>query len=155
MRKRQWFILAFVISLATNIFLAGILLGKHFFHPPPPMGPFRPFPLERLIDHLSPDTQQKVRPLLQGEEVLARKHPGGPEFDQFRQMLHEQLTAEHVDEQRLRQTLADIDNKRSRFQEQMHETFIQVILALNKQEREELLEVMRRHTHERRGKFMR
>ncbi len=146
MRRRQWFILTFIISLAINIFLAGVLLGKTFFHPQsdmlPPM-PRRPFMFQQLISNLPPDIQQKIRPLVQNS--MPQKRPGGHEFRQFRQVLHQQLTTENVDEQVLRQTLENIRNKRFHFQAQMHETFIRIVLVLNKEEREKLLEAMRHH----------
>ena len=72
--KIKWLVAILVLSLAANVFVAGLMLGKGFRHDRPPRGegPGVDFNIKRFGKYLDNEERQKVREILKGQHSELR-----------------------------------------------------------------------------------
>ena len=152
--KSHWFAIILLISLSFNLFLGGLLVGQHLgtgaeskrFHPPP-MGP----KFHWLIKSLPPESQAKVRPLLQTHRQHMRAQIR--QMKQARRAVHQQLTATAFNPQTLSEALATSRQTMVQAREKMHSVLVEIASHLNQEERQQLSKAMHRKPPRHKGHF--
>lgn len=100
-----------VVSLALNLFLAGLILGDYLRPRPGPGGPPRPFTFsEWVMRDLSPESRPQVEPLLKGLDGVMTK--GFQERDAQFQRLRALMSADPIDQVAIDSVLAKLPEQR-------------------------------------------
>ena len=149
LRKQRLFAIVLLISLGLNLFLGGLIVGKHLGHSDYPFSHshdfHRPLKLRWLIESLPADSQEKVRPLIQAHRQLIK--PQFRRIRQARQVVHQQLTAPEMNAEALSEVLAKLSQERAKAQKMMHATLVTIAGQLNAEERHHLSEATRKRRH--------
>jgi len=135
----KWLIPVLAISLATNVFIAGMVLGKNIHHPVPsrPHGePGIDFNFKLVGQYLSKDERQKVRKVMKDQRGgLSERYRLMKDSEQHVKNL---ISAEEVDRVALFAAL----EKHSELMQQMHEpmqrAMMEVIAELGQETREKI-----------------
>lgn len=100
-----------VVSLALNLFLAGILVGDYLRPRPGPGGAPRPVAFtEWVMQNLSPESRPQVEPLLVGLDGVMMK--GLQDRDAQFQRLRDLIAAEPFDQGAVDNVLAELPEQR-------------------------------------------
>jgi uncharacterized membrane protein len=150
--KQRIFAIVLIGSLALNLFLGGILVGKYFgHHSEPKHFPHHRMPprLHWMIQALPEESQAKIRPLMR--EYRSKKRSQRHRFRQARRAVHEQLTASDFNKESLSKALATLRQEMGNTQQQMHTQLVKMASQLDEKERQILSEAThRRRPHRRR-----
>lgn len=144
-RKQILFLVALVSSLAVNIFLGGFLMGHHLAHgrdrPPPP--PPSDKGLERVLQMLPEASRAKIVPLVQKHKEVMR--PQQQQVQQAQEAMFVQLTADPLNPQALSEALTHLQQEKHNIQKTMGQFLIEAAGVLTWEERQQLVEGMRRN----------
>ena len=142
MTKLRWLAVLLALSVAVNLGLAGFAAGRMFSgaHGGPLQDPA--WGLARALRGLPEERRAALRPMLRSQMRTL-----GPSFRHLRgaqRNLIESAAAEPFDRAALEGALARFRNELLASQERSHRAFVEVMAALNPQERKRVLESMRR-----------
>jgi len=146
MRTNRWLIGGLIASLALNLLLVGMVIGRlSGFGPPPGMGPDPTAGFFRVLGFLSDERRAAITPELR--EKMGKVMP------MLRKLRHDQhdvfaaLTAEPFDASALAQTLADLRTNLTMAQVASHQSFVEMAKSLTPDERRALANALRRPPH--------
>lgn len=159
MKQQKWFIFALVISLIINIFMAGILLGKHLFQPPkedsnlPAMMVRPPHPKHFfwMLKQLPEETRQKVEPIVQEQFQRGQMRA---EIRQTRRVFREVealFIADSLDKAAIEQQFRVLQERKNQMTKRLNDGLLLIADQLNQQERQQLMKAIR-HSFQFRGK---
>ncbi|MFK5969792.1 MAG: periplasmic heavy metal sensor [Candidatus Marithrix sp.] len=134
MKKSRIFAIILLISLALNLFLGGIFVGKfsgHKFqrHNMQPR-------LHWIIQSLPEASQIKIKPLMQKYDLKTEAQI--LKIRQARKEVHKQLTASDFNKETLSQSLAILRQETEKTQQHMHMQLLEIVSQLNTTERQQL-----------------
>jgi uncharacterized membrane protein len=146
--KQRLLAIVLLSSVALNLFLGGIVVGKyfssdkHFFRPPP-------MPREsRWILHALPDaSREKVRPLIRAHRQQMKPQIRG--MRAARREVHEQLTAKDFNVAALSEALTRLEQEKQKAGKMMQQLLIDIASQLNEEDRQRLSEATRRRPRHR------
>jgi uncharacterized membrane protein len=146
--KQRLFAIILLSSLALNIFLGGILVGKHlgnisgqkFDHPLPP--PPKRERLRWMIRTLPEESREKVRPLIQ--KYSAETKHQIRRVKRARRAVNEQLRASDFNAEAFSKALAVLDQEKGKAQKMMNTVLIEIANQLDEEDRHRLVEAMRK-----------
>ncbi len=143
--KQRLLAIVLLSSLALNLFLGGIVVGKYlgqvsdskFFHPPPmPRGP------RWILESLPEASREKVSPLIQAHRQQMK--PQIRAMRAARREVHQQLTADDFNVEVLSEALAKLEKEKQKGGKMMHQLLIDIASQLNEEDRQRLSEATRR-----------
>ncbi len=145
--KQRFFALVLLISLGLNLFLAGILIGKHigtlsepkFDHRPPPPKPAK---LRWMIQSLPAESREKIRPLMREYRQLIE--PQLRSVRQARRVVHQQLTAPDFNAKALSEALAKLSKERAEADKIKNSVLVNIASQLGEEDRHRLSEATRK-----------
>ena len=140
LKAKRWAVLA-LISLAFNLFLGGLALGKLIRpeHPPRDMGPIAIFRASRDLDPGSQKIIDRIRK--EHHDEIGNGMRGAAEA---REAALDALCAEQFDEAKAREAFDVFRERSQRTHGQMHESLIAIAKAMSPEQRVRLREVMLR-----------
>lgn len=127
MNKQSVLILALLVSVATNLVIAGFILGKAGGHPR------ERAPMDWAAESLTPDTQRKVRAQLRAQMAQAR--PLREEMRKAHAAVREAVAAEDFDARALTLALERSREVSTRYQAMMHENLVGLSAELSAEQR--------------------
>ncbi len=131
MKKSRIFAIILLISLALNLFLGGIFVGK--FSGNKFQRHMQPR-LHWMIQSLPEASQIKIKPLMQKYEIKTEAQMLN--IKQARTEVHKQLTAPDFNKVLLSQSLATLRQEMGKTQQYMHTQLIEIASQLNTTERQ-------------------
>lgn len=143
--KQRLLAIVLLSSLALNLFLGGIVVGKYlgqvsdskFFHSPPmPRGPLW------ILESLPEASREKVSPLIR--EHRQQMKPQIRAMRAARREVHEQLTATDFNIEALSEALARLEQEKQKGGKMMQQILIDIASQLNEEDRQRLSEATRR-----------
>lgn len=126
MNKRYWINGALIVSLALNLLIAGIMIGRWSHRPPDHM----PGGLAAQFDE---SQVANLRQTLESRRESRRQF--GREAGQFHERFRELLDQQPLPEEEVRATLAELRGRTGDFQAAMHEDMIRILKELNPEQR--------------------
>jgi len=135
---RKWLVPLLGLSLAVNVFIAGVMLGKKIQVPPPQpdRAPRVDFNLQRFSPHLSQAEHQKIRRILRSERgALAERYKSVRASEDRIKSL---ISAEQVDRQALLQALKAHGALMQQLHAPMQRVMMEVIAELSHETREKM-----------------
>jgi len=147
MNKSRWLAVAFLASVAVNLLLVGVFVGRVISGGP---GPERmPSQLGWMIRHLDEPTRESLR-----SEMVEHTKRAGPLRKQMRsaqQTFNRQLLGSSIDTEAMSQSLAELRRASDEYQTEMHEMMLLIIPELDEQQRRRVLSTIRRGPDRPRG----
>ena len=135
----KWLIPVLAISLATNVFVAGMVLGKKIHHPVPsrPHGePGIDFNFKLVGQYLSKDERQKVRKVMKDQRGgLSERYRLMKDSEQHVKNL---ISAEEVDRGALLTALEKHSELMQHMHEPMQRAMMEVIAELGQESRKKI-----------------
>jgi uncharacterized membrane protein len=155
MVSNRWVAIALTASLAVNVFLAGLFVGRQMSAPPPPLGPaaqqqpaWRPgdrgLPpmFERIAEGMSPQyraiflsTMEKHRP-----DIMA----AGTALREARGKMREMLSAENFDHDGTAAAMAELQERETVFRKSLQSSLLEAAAALPVEGRRQMINPARR-----------
>ncbi|MEL7043462.1 MAG: periplasmic heavy metal sensor [Pseudomonadota bacterium] len=132
MTRNNALLLALLLSVAVNLLVAGIVLGKMGFergHPEPP-------PVAWAARELSPETRRLVRRRM--VEQLEAVRPLRRELRSAHSRVRRAVSAEDYDPKALKDALAELRRVTNRYQELLHNNLAEIAAGLPPEERSAL-----------------
>ena len=149
----KWLIAAFAFSLAVNIFVVGVTIGKKVSDRPGsegvrgPRGGGPSFNLRNMVRVLPPEAQEQVSDLMREER---RKLRGNFEARRAaNREIIEIITAEDVDIEALSRALDEVTKNTTALATPIHRVMLEIVPTLSIEERREFAEKLQ----ERRKRF--
>ncbi len=142
MKKSRIFAIILLISLALNLFLGGIFVGKFSGHKFQRHN-MRP-KLHWMIKSLPEASQIKIRPLMQKYDIETKAQM--LKIRQARKAVHKQLKAADFNKELLSQSLTILRQETEKTQQYMHIQLLKIAGQLDATERQQLSKA----THRRR-----
>jgi uncharacterized membrane protein len=143
--EQRLFAIALIVSLALNLFMFGILVGgfAHGMRPPPPPPHGGPeMRLMQLLEILPESSRERISPLLDKHVLEIRDKMDA--LRQAKRAVHTCLTKENFDAAALADSLARVQQTMFAVQTVTHNSFVEVVSQLNREERQKLSESMSR-----------
>ena len=152
MKQQKWFILILVISLILNIFMAGVLLGRHLFHQPPHedkhvpaavMRPPHPKHFFWMLRELPEETRQKVEPIVQQQFQRGQIRA---EIHQTRRLFHEMedlFISDPLNKDAIQQQFQMLQDRRNQMAKRLNDGLLLIADQLSPREREQLMRAIR------------
>jgi uncharacterized membrane protein len=147
--SRRQFGIILIVSLAANLFLAGLVAGDWIMGrvgPRPPFGPATNFGWMRHA--IGSDAEKIIEPVMQQHRDAMRRQMEGVRAT--RRDVGAALTAEPFDRARLESALARLRSQAAEAQTAFHGTFVDVVSNLTPEQRAALAKESQRR---RRGPF--
>jgi len=142
MKSKRALVIALVVSIALNLFAAGIFLGRTA-GPKPEMRRVDPvFGMRRLLGELPEERAQALAPLYR--EYFAAMRPRFREIRGTQEALRAAMLTDPLDEAGLRAALASFETQLSRSQQAGQNAFVALAAELTLAERRQLVENMSR-----------
>ncbi len=127
MNRSSLVLIALLISLALNLLIAGFLVGKHRGSPGE-----RP-PMDWAVEHLSPETQRRVRGQMRAQ--LSEVRPLREDMRKAHAAVRRAVAAEDYDPQALALALENTRQVSERYQALIHKNLVEVSTELPREER--------------------
>ena len=131
---------ALLLSIAINILAVGMFIGRH--NAGPAMQP-NPANLGWILRGMDRETRKSIRPLMKQQVELSK-----PLREQMQASLHQladAISAEPVDDGKLRIAFAEVRSASVAFQQSSHEHLATIIASLDSEDRLQLLEALKHH----------
>lgn len=131
MNKQQGLILALLLSVAVNLLVAGVVIGRGSSPKPPPAPP----PMEWVARDLKPETQRKMMQALRSRQGEFR--PLREDMRRATMGVRKAISAsdENYDPARLDAALGNMRDVSFRYQELVHRSLVEVTEGLPREER--------------------
>lgn len=131
MTRQNALLTALLISVAINLVIAGVVLGR--------LGAPRgePPPAAWAARELGPETRRLVRERMRGQ--LPEVRPLRREMREARQAVRAAVTVEDFDPAALRASLARLRDAGNRYEQFIHENLADIAASLTREEREALV----------------
>ncbi|MDM8560484.1 periplasmic heavy metal sensor [Candidatus Parabeggiatoa sp. HSG14] len=151
--KQRLFAIILLSSLALNIFLGGILVGKHlgnisgqqFDHPPPPKKKgFRSKQewFHWMVQTLPEESREKVLPLVQKYSADSKHQIR--QVKKARRAVNEQLRASDFKVEAFSKALAVLGQERDKVRKMINTVLMEIASQLDEEGRHRLVEAMRK-----------
>ena len=140
MNKARWLTLALLLSLAVNLLVAGVFVGRAmsgrsaFEHIPPNLG--------WMIRHLDNSTRQELHADL--EEHVRRVRPLRREMRDAQRSFNRQLIAHELDQDAITDSLKRLRTASDKYQTEMHGMMLRIIPELDERQRRKISSSLRR-----------
>ncbi len=142
--KQRLLAIVLLSSVALNLFLGGIVVGKYIgqvSESKPGHPPHRLPRLRWMIQSLPEESREKIRPLL-------REHRGNMKFQkrrarEARRAVHQQLTASDFNADALSEALEKLRQEMGEAQKVMHAVLVKIASQLDEEDRQRLSETTR------------
>lgn len=132
MANQRWVPVVLLVSLAINLLLAGVVLGRWTF-----ADAARPPPMAWATREMDPEAQAQLRPLLR--RTLARTQALRDQLRGVTRDIEQLISAEPMDQQAMERALTRLRRVSSAYQEAMHDAILQALPQLSIEQREQLL----------------
>lgn len=135
--KVKWIVLALALSLAINVFIAGLVIGRGARPMPPGQNqPNVGFNMKKLNKYLSPAERRKFRKaMVQQRDMLRGKYF---EMKEAERRIKELITAPDIDPEELTQALQDHADFAQDLQSPVRKIVAEIILDLDHESRIQL-----------------
>ncbi|MCV6638561.1 periplasmic heavy metal sensor [Candidatus Albibeggiatoa sp. nov. NOAA] len=151
MKQQKWFIFALVISLIINIFMAGILLGKHLFQPQkedsnlPAMMVRPPHPKHFfwMLKQLPEETRQKVEPIVQEQFQRGQMRAEIRQTHRVFREVESLFIADSLDKAAIEQQFRVLQERKNQMTQRLNDGLLLIADQLNQQERQQLMQAIR------------
>ena len=131
MDKRHWIAAVLVVSLGLNLVGAGALLARWYMGSPSP-------PMVWALQGMDQSVRQQMRPLLRDKsEAVA---PLRRAYRESLKDIRKVVTSEPLDEVALAAALADMRAVSTRYQLEMHNTALELLPKMSREQRVRLLQ---------------
>ncbi|WP_439100745.1 periplasmic heavy metal sensor [Congregibacter sp.] len=127
MNKSNLIVIALLMSVAMNLLIAGVFIGKKRG------GPGEPPPMAWMAEELSPDTRRKVR--RQMREQFPEVRPLREEMRTAQRAVREAVAAETFDPRALASALKYSRDVAARYQALIHKNLLEISADLPKDQR--------------------
>ena len=140
MNKSRWLTLALVLSLAANLLIVGIFVGRSMsgvpgaFHLPPNLG--------WMIRHMDQPTRQALRSEMEQHSSAIR--PIRREMREAQRAFDRLLVQSEPDVDALSETLTRLRSASDRYQQETHGMMLKLIPELNEEQRRQVSKTLRR-----------
>ena len=129
--RRSWAIgllAALVLSLAANLFVAGLVAGGRFAEDEPPRGSLIDRAISRFSQNLPPDGQQAVRAAFVAHQaqILDEVH----KLREARRTVSKLIQAPTIDKAALEQALAHLRDETAATQNVFHQALVDATVAM-------------------------
>ncbi len=141
MNSNRWLVLALLVSLAVNLLIAGIFIGRKLEGPP---GRIQ---LDWLMQELDTTTRDRLRGNLRDQMDSSRKERHL--LRETQRDLHQSILTEPFDEQKVRDAMAEVRAASARLQQKMHDQMIKNLGELSAEERLRVFKVLSNMEHRR------
>ena len=131
MNKQQGLILALLVSVAVNLLIAGVIIGRGSLPKPPPAPP----PMEWVARDLKPETQRNIMRALRSRQNEFR--PLREDMRLATMGVRKAISASEADYDPalLAEALANMRDVTLRYQELVHRSLVEVTADLPREER--------------------
>lgn len=140
MNKSRWLTVALLASLAVNLLVVGVFVGRVISGGP---GPERmPSNLGWMVRHLDEPTRESLR-----SEMMEHNKRAGPLRRQMRdaqRTFNRQLLDSTIDTEAMSQSLTELRRTSDEYQTEMHEMMLLIVPKLDEQQRRRVLSTIRR-----------
>jgi len=140
MNKSRWLTVALLASLAVNLLVVGVFVGRVISGGP---GPERmPSNLGWMVRHLDEPTRESLR-----SEMMEHNKRAGPLRKQMRdaqRTFNRQLLDSTIDTEAMSQSLTELRRTSDEYQTEMHEMMLLIVPKLDEQQRRRVLSTIRR-----------
>lgn len=140
MNKSRWLTVALLASLAVNLLVVGVFVGRVISGGP---GPERmPSNLGWMVRHLDEPTRESLR-----SEMMEHNKRVGPLRRQMRdaqRTFNRQLLDSTIDTEAMSQSLTELRRTSDEYQTEMHEMMLLIVPKLDEQQRRRVLSTIRR-----------
>jgi len=131
MNKSRWLTIALLVSIAVNLLLVGIFVGRVISGKP---GPERmPSQLGWMIRHVDEPTRESLSSEM--VEHIKRVGPLRKQMRSAQQTFNRQLLGSTIDTDAMSQSLAELRRTSDAYQTEMHEMMLLIIPKLDEQQR--------------------
>jgi len=137
-KNSKWLVPTLGLSLAVNLFVAGLMLGKSFNDAPPrPEGrPRIDFDMQRFGQHLNQNERRKIRNILKEERgALSERYQS---VRQSEEQIKSLISAPQVDRQALLQALKDHGILMQQLHAPMQRVMMEVVAELSQETRQKM-----------------
>lgn len=137
-KNSKWLVPILGLSLAVNLFVAGLMLGKSFNDTPhrPERKPRVDFDMQRFGPHLNQNERKKVRNILRDErEALSERYQS---VKQSEEQIKSLISARQVDRQALLQALKDHGALMQQLHAPMQKVMMEVVAELSQETRQKM-----------------
>lgn len=137
-KNNKWLIPILGLSLAVNLFIGGIMLGKSFNDPPsrPGRGPRVDFDMQRFGQHLSQTERKKIRKIFRDERGALSDHYHS--VKQSEEQIKKAISAPQVDRQALLKALKDHGALMQQLHAPMQRVMMEVVAELSQETRKKM-----------------
>lgn len=111
----------------ANLIFGGLMVGRWI------AGPLQPPPLLWALRALPDESRDELRPLLRHQFMDSREVRG--ELRRSAEKVRELVEAESLDEQALRESLANLREVTGRYQVQIHDSAVRIMQTISAEER--------------------
>ena len=144
MNTNRWLVLALLVSLAINLLIAGVVIGRHLDGGAPSRMHF-----EWLMQDLDDATRSKMRKNM--HEQMKNTRPHRHDLRQAQRALHEAILTEPFEEDRVKAAMAEVRAASARLQQTMHDQMIQILSEMSAEDRTKVFSILSRMERRRHG----
>jgi len=138
----KWLVPALALSLAVNVFIAGVVLGKRINPPRPSPGgvPAVDFNMKRFGQHLTRDERQKVRKVLRAQRgVMVERYQLVKESER---RIKDLVSAPQVDREALMAAFEQHGALMQQMYSPMQQAMMEIVADLSHETRQKLADSM-------------
>ena len=140
MNKARWLTVALVLSLAINLMIVGVFIGRGMSGRPPPGS--MPTNFGWMIRHLDDQNRQELRGNLEEHATLVQ--PIRREMRDAQRTFNRLLIQPELDEMALSASLQKLRTASDQYQTEMHAMMLQIVTQLDEQKRRKIASSLRR-----------
>lgn len=155
MVSNRWIVIALTASLAINVFLAGMFIGRRMVVPPPPLGPAAQQPaawrpgdrtLPPMIDRIAEGLSPQYRSIF--KSAMDKHRPDivatGAALRDARGKVREMLSAENFDRDGTAAAMAQLQERESKFRQSLQSALLDAAADLPPEGRRQMINPPRR-----------